>query len=106
MAELARLRFGAAPRLTMVDKPESAIAAARTDLAAWAILPLEGGTAPWARLLAEPDLRCFAVLPCLAAWGPPAALAVAAVQVEPSGADQTLWITDSGRRLLHDRRPS
>ena len=94
MAELARLRFGAAPPLSMVDKPEAAIAAART-LGGVGILPLDGGTAPWARLLAEPGLRCFAVLPCLAAWGPPMALAVAAVEVEPSGADQTLWVTDA-----------
>ena len=94
MAELARLRFGAAPTLTMVDKPESAIAAART-MGGVGLLPLDGGAAPWARLLAEPGMRCFALLPCLAAWGPPAALAVAAVDVEPSGADQTLWVTDA-----------
>ncbi len=94
MAELARLRFGAAPPLVMVDKPEVAIAAART-LGGVGLFPLDTGAAPWGRLLAEPGLRCFAVLPCLTAWGPPAAIAVAAVGVEPSGADQTLWITDA-----------
>ena len=94
MAELARLRFGSAPPLTMVDKPESAIAATRT-LGGVALLPFEAGAAPWGRLLAEPGLKCFAILPCLAAWGPPAALAIAAVEVEPSGADQTLWVTDA-----------
>lgn len=95
LAELARLRFGAAPPLTMVDSPEAAIAAAR-QAGGVGVLPLDGA-APWARLLAEPTLRAFAVLPCLAAWGPPAALAVAAVPVEPSGADQTLWITDAAQ---------
>jgi chorismate mutase len=94
MAELARLRFGAAPPLTFVDKPEEAIAAAR-KLGGVGLLPLDAGAASWGRLLVEPGLRCFAVLPCLATWGAPAALAIAAVDVEPSGADQTLWITDA-----------
>jgi len=93
MIELARLRFGVAPSLTLVDSAEQAIATAR-QLGGVGVLPLEGA-APWARLLAEPKLRAFAVLPCLDAWGPPAALAVAAVEVEPSGADQTLWISDA-----------
>ena len=93
LAELARLRFGAAPPMSMVDSAEAAIAAAKRP-GGVGVLPLDG-IAPWARLLAEPTLRAFAVLPCLDAWGPPAALAVAAVEVEPSGADQTLWITDA-----------
>ena len=93
MAELARLRFGVAPPMTMVDSAEAAIAAARR-LGGVGVLPLDG-SAPWARLLAEPSLRAFAVLPCLNAWGAPSALAVAAIEVEPSGADQTLWITDA-----------
>jgi chorismate mutase len=93
MAELARLRFGAAPSMTMVDSAEAAIAAAKRP-GGVGVLPLDG-MAPWARLLAEPGLRAFAVLPCLSVWGPPAALAVAAVAVEPSGADQTLWVTDA-----------
>ena len=99
MAELARLRFGAAPPMTMVDSAEAAIAAAKRQ-GGVGVLPLDGA-APWARLLAEPTLRAFAVLPCLSAWGPPTALAVAAVEVEPSGADQTLWITDAA--LTADR---
>lgn len=94
MAELARLRFGAAPGLTLVDKADGALAAAHT-LGGVGLLPLDGGLAAIARVLVEPGLRCFAVLPCLSSWGPPAALAVAAVEVEPSGADQTLWITDA-----------
>jgi chorismate mutase len=95
MIELARLRFGAAPPVTLVETAEAAIAAAR-PLGGVGVLPLDGG-APWARLLAEPKLRVFAVLPCLSAWGPPTALAVAAVEVEPSGADQTLWVTDAAQ---------
>ena len=47
------------------------------------------------RLLAEPQLKVFAVLPCLAAWGPMSALAVAAVDVEPTGDDRTFWVTDA-----------
>lgn len=93
MLELARLRFGVAPPIALVDSAEAAIAAAKT-LGGVGVLPLDG-LAPWARLLAEPSLRVFAVLPCLNAWGRPTALAVAAVEVEPSGADQTLWITDA-----------
>lgn len=93
LAELARMRFGAAPTLSMADTPEAAIAAAKR-LGGVAVLPIDGA-APWARLLAEPGLRAFAVLPCLLAWGPPAAIAVAAVPMEPSGSDQTLWITDA-----------
>jgi chorismate mutase len=93
MVDLARLRFGAAPAVTLVDKAETAIAAAKAP-GGIGLLPLEG-VAPWARLLAEPDLRVFAVLPCLAGWGRPQALAVAKVAVEPSGADQTLWVTDA-----------
>jgi chorismate mutase len=92
MTELTRLRFGVAPTLVMTDTAEAAIAAAKTANGI-GLLPLDGA-APWARLLAEPELRVFAVLPCLNAWGRPQALAVAKVSVEPSGDDQTLWVTD------------
>jgi hypothetical protein len=39
----------------------------------------------------------FAALPCLAAWGPTGALAVAEVEVEPTGGDETFWVTDAAR---------
>lgn len=94
VAELARLRFGAAPPLTMTAKPEEALQAAKVE-GTVSILPLDPGAAWWGRLLAEPTLKVFAVLPCLNAWGPPAALAVAALKVEPSGGDLTLWVTDA-----------
>jgi hypothetical protein len=45
--------------------------------------------------LAEPSLRVFAALPCLNAWGPLSALAVAQVSVEPTGRDYTYWVTDA-----------
>jgi chorismate mutase len=93
--ELARLRFGAAPSLKAVERPDAAIAHARTTLGGVAVLALTHDTPWWGRLLAEPNLRVFAALPCLAAWGPMAALAVADVPVEPTGADRTFWVTDA-----------
>ncbi|WP_297506618.1 chorismate mutase [uncultured Caulobacter sp.] len=92
--ELARLRFGTAPRLSVAATAQDALAIAR---APWgvAVLPLAADTPWWGRLLAEPKLKVFAALPCLAAWGPQAALAVAEVEVEPTGGDQTFWVTDS-----------
>lgn len=92
--ELARARFGAAPRMAQVPRPEEALAQARTP-GGVAVCALGPESAWWGRLLAEPSLRVFAVLPCLAAWGPMTALAVADVEVEPTGADQTFWVTDA-----------
>ena len=92
--ELARHRFGAAPPLSTVAKPEDALAQARTPggVAVCAVTP---DSAWWGRLLAEPQVKVFAALPCLAAWGPLSALGVAEVEVEPSGQDQTFWVTDA-----------
>ncbi|MDO9335292.1 MAG: chorismate mutase [Caulobacter sp.] len=92
--EAARQRFGVAPPLTMVTKPEDALAGAR-QLGGVGVLALTSDSSWWGRLLAEPTLRVFATLPCLTQWGPIRALAVAAVPVEPTGADQTLWVTDA-----------
>jgi chorismate mutase len=94
VAEFARFRFGATPPLTMVAKSDDALKAAKTE-GVVAILSLDPGAAWWGRLLAEPTLKAFAVLPCLNACGAPLALAVAGVEVEPSGNDQTLWVTDA-----------
>jgi chorismate mutase len=94
--ELARLRFGAAPPLRQVAKPEDALAAAHS-LGGVAVLALAPDAPWWGRLLAEPKLRVFAALPCLAAWGPMGALAVAEVEVEPSGDDRTFWVTDAAQ---------
>lgn len=92
--EVARLRFGVAPSLRQVAKPEEAIAEARA-LGGVGVCALTADSAWWGRLLAEPELRVFAALPCLAAWGPLSALAVAQVAVEPTGADNTFWVTDA-----------
>lgn len=94
--ELARLRFGAAPPMQMVASDKEALAAAKTPWAV-SVLALQAGSAWWARLLAEPTLNIFAALPCLTRWGPQAAFAVAQVEVEPTGGDQTFWVTDSPR---------
>lgn len=90
----ARLRFGAAPPLKVVGKAEDALAAART-LGGVAVLSLSSDTPWWGRLLAEPRLKVFAALPCLAAWGPQGSLAVAELEVEPTGLDRTFWVTDA-----------
>lgn len=92
--ELARHRFGAAPPLRQLAKPEDAIAQART-LGGVAVCAITPDNAWWGRLLAEPEVKVFATLPCLAAWGPMSALAVAAVDVEPTGDDRTFWVTDA-----------
>lgn len=92
--ELARHRFGAAPPLRQVARAEDAIAEARTP-GGVAVCALAPDSAWWGRLLAEPQLKVFAALPCLAAWGPMTALAVAAVDVEPTGDDRTFWVTDA-----------
>jgi chorismate mutase len=90
----ARLRFGVAPPLKIVAKAEDALAGARA-LGGVAVLSLTSETPWWGRLLAEPKLKVFSALPCLAAWGPTTALAVAEVEVEPTGDDRTFWVTDA-----------
>lgn len=94
--ELARARFGSAPPLQRAGRPEDALAAAKTSggVAVLALVPDHGW---WGRLLAEPSLSVFAGLPCLTAWGPLSALAVAQVAVEPTGADETFWVTDTSQ---------
>jgi chorismate mutase len=94
--ELARLRFGAAPPLRLVETEKDALAGAREP---WGVgvLALTSDSAWWGRLLAEPKLKVFAALPCLTRWGPQAAFAVAQVEVEPTGGDQTFWVTDSAK---------
>jgi chorismate mutase len=92
--ELTRLRFGVAPPMRVVSTDKDALAAARNPWGV-AVLALSPDSAWWARLLAEPKLKIFAALPCLERWGPQAAFAVAEVEVEPTGGDQTFWVTDS-----------
>jgi chorismate mutase len=94
--ELARMRFGSAPPIRQVAKPEEALAAARAP-GGVAVAALTPDNAWWGRLLAEPRLKVFSTLPCLTAWGPLAALAVAEVEVEPTGDDRTFWVTDAAQ---------
>lgn len=92
--ELTRLRFGVTPPLKLAAKPEDALASAKTP-GGVAVLALSPDSNWWGRLLAEPRIKVFASLPCLKAWGPMAALAVADVDIEPSGGDETFWVTDA-----------
>ena len=94
LVELARFRFGSAPPITVAASPDDAIAAARTH-GGVAVLSLHCERPWWGRLLAEPQIKVFAALPCLAQWGSTGALAVGKVDVEPTGADQTFWVTDA-----------
>ena len=59
------------------------------------MLALAPDSAWWGKLLAQPTLKVFSTLPCLVQWGPLSALAVAEVEVEPTGADMTFWVTDA-----------
>jgi chorismate mutase len=94
--ELARFRFGAAPPMRLIAKPEDALAVARGP-GCVGVLALTPDTAWWGRLLAEPKLKVFGALPCIAAWGPLSALAVSQVEVEPTGDDRTFWVTDAAQ---------
>ena len=93
-AELARLRFGSGPPMRMAARPEETVAAARQP-GGVGVAALEPNAPWWGRLLAEPRLRVFAALPCLAGWGPTGALAFAEVEVGPTGGDETYWVTDA-----------
>jgi chorismate mutase len=92
--ELTRIRFGAGVSVRPAPRPEDALSAAKTN-GGVAVLALASDSPWWGRLLAEPKLNVFASLPCLRRWGPATALAVAQVDVEPSGRDETFWVTDS-----------
>jgi chorismate mutase len=94
VVELARDRFGAAPPLSRFERPEPALAEAKTP-GGVAILALAPDSAWWGRLLAEPRLSVVAALPCFVSGGPLTALAVAEVDAEPTGGDETYWVTDA-----------
>lgn len=96
--QAARQRFGAAPALISAAKPEDAIAAAR-KLGGVGVCALTADNPWWGRLLAEPRVKIFAALPDFEApklgGGPMSALAMADVEVEPTGNDITFWVTDA-----------
>jgi hypothetical protein len=87
-AELARIRFGLASRLSPVDKAETALAAAKAPggLAVLALDPQDGW---WLRLLAEPNLRVVAALSRHNAF------VVSSEDTGPTGGDETYWVTDA-----------
>jgi hypothetical protein len=94
VTDLARRRFGFAAALQPAATPEDALATARAP-GVVAVLALDERTPWWARLLAEPRLRVFGLLPEVSVQGPCVALAVGEVAVEPTGGDETLWVTDA-----------
>jgi chorismate mutase len=96
IVEMARRRFGAGPQIAVVDNPDAALAATK-EPGGIAVMALDPGSRWWGRLLVEQQLSVFAALPELAAWGQTGALALAEVEVEPSGGDETFWITDAPR---------
>jgi hypothetical protein len=59
------------------------------------VLALDSDRPWWGRLLAQPALRVFAALPCLASHGAATSLAVGIAAPEPTGKDQTFWATDA-----------
>src|SRR6201999_1675021 len=97
--EVARLRFGVAPSLRQVAKPEDAIAEAR-QLGGVGVCGLTADSPWWGRLLAQPKLKVFAALPCLDAWGPLSAVAVAEIEVEPSGDARPFWVPAASQSAL------
>ena len=97
--ELTRIRFGAGVSVRPAPRPEDALSAAKSA-GGVAVLALASDHPWWGRLLAEPKLNVFASLPCLRRWGPATALAVAQVEVEPSGRDETFWVTDSAKSAI------
>jgi chorismate mutase len=92
--EMAKVRFGSVVKLRPAASPDDAIAAAKT-LGGVGILALASDIPWWGKLLTEPKLNVFASLPDLRRWGQHTALAVAQVEVEPSGRDETFWVTDA-----------
>ena len=94
VADLTRRRFGFHAMLQPCATPEAAVAAAKGPGCA-AVLALDGKTAWWGRLLVEPTLSVLALLPEMRFESAVDALAIAEVAVEPTGADETLWITDA-----------
>ena len=94
VADLTRRRFGFHALLQPCATPEAAMAAAKGPGCA-AVLGLDSKTAWWGRLLVEPTLNVFALLPETRLESAVDALAIAEVAVAPTGADETLWITDA-----------
>ena len=89
-----RLQFGSVVDIVLAADPEAALAAAAQPGAA-AVLALDSDRPWWGRLLAQPAVKVFAALPCLASHGDTTSLAVGLTAPEPTGRDQTFWVTDA-----------
>jgi hypothetical protein len=94
ISDLARARFGTTARYLLAERPEIALAAARPPHGA-AVIALLPDQPWWLRLLAEPDLHVFGVVPDVFGQGPRAALVVGPDRPEPTGADETYLATDA-----------
>ena len=94
LIDLARARFGTTARYMLAERPEIALAAARPPEGA-AVIALLPDQPWWLRLLAEPDLHVFGVLPDVFGQGPRAALVVGPHRPEPTGSDETYLATDA-----------
>jgi hypothetical protein len=94
IVDLARARFGTTARYMLADRPEIAMASARPPQGA-AVIALAAEQPWWLRLLAEPDLHVFGVLPDVFGQGPRAALVVGPHRPEPTGSDETYLATDA-----------
>ena len=94
VADLTRRRFGFHAMLQPCATPEAAVAGAKGPGCA-AVLAIDAKTAWWGRLLVEPTLQVFALLPETRFESAVDALAIAEVAVEPTGVDETLWVTDA-----------
>jgi chorismate mutase len=94
--ELTRIRFGSSVVVRPAPNSKEALSEAKRS-GGVAVLALASDAPWWGQMLAEPKLNVFASLPCLRRWGPATALAVAQIEVEPSGRDETFWVTDSAK---------
>ncbi|HEY3814769.1 MAG TPA: chorismate mutase [Caulobacteraceae bacterium] len=94
VADLTRRRFGFHALLQPCATPEAAMAAAKGPGCA-AVLALDSKTPWWGRMLVEPTLNVIALLPETRFESGVDALAIAEVEVAPTGADETLWVTDA-----------
>jgi chorismate mutase len=92
--ELARARFGVSPRMRRFRTPEEALTVAK-EPGGVAVLALDPSDRWWGRLLVNPELKIFAALPDLHQQGAICAVAVAQVELEPSGLDETYFVTDA-----------
>ena len=99
-AEIARMRFGAAPPLTHAADANAALAEASRP-GGVAVMALASETPWWAELAGGTGPVVFATLPCLASLGPQAALAVAEVAIEPTERDETYWVSDAPEPAAH-----